>query len=147
MMPVDGSSPAKAYLQTPANEMNATFSPDGRWVAYFSDESGASELYVQSFPAPAQKYRVTTQGALVGRWMPDGRILFLRDRQLFIVDVDAGPSFHVGTPRALVTVPKDLVDMDILRDRSKFLALRPVDDLVPASLTVVLNWTAALRKR
>ena len=148
ILPLDGASKATPYLNTQFHEQNASFSPDGRWVAYISDESGTPDLYVQSFPTPGDKYRVTTDGVHSGWWTAAGQIVFVRDRdrQLFTVDVVAAPPFHIGLPHALATLPDDLTGFDSLLG-SKFLVTRPVGASVPASLTVVLDWTAALRKR
>ncbi|HEX9366548.1 MAG TPA: protein kinase [Vicinamibacterales bacterium] len=148
VLPLDGSSRATPYLNTRFHERDASFSPDGRWVAYTSDDSGTPELYVQSFPTPGEKYRVTTEGVLVGWWTAAGRILFARarDRQWFTVDVNAGPPFHTGPPHPLATLAEDLRGFDSLLG-SKFLVTRPVGESVPASLTVVIDWMAALRKQ
>ena len=75
----DGTQPPTPYLQTTANESQARFSENGRWVAYTSDESGRDEVYVQSYPRLGVKARVSTAGGTRPTWRPDGRELYYID--------------------------------------------------------------------
>src|SRR6202035_3962647 len=70
-----GSKPTP-YLQGPYNEQQGQFSPDGRWIAYSSDETGSYQVYVQSFPAGAGMFRVSTAGGVQPRWRRDGKEIF-----------------------------------------------------------------------
>ncbi len=91
------------YLQGPYNEQQGQFSPDGQWIAYASDETGSFEVYVQSFPAGAGKFRVSTDGGSQPRWRRDGKELFFisATARLMAVDVKTAPSFESGTPQEL----------------------------------------------
>jgi serine/threonine-protein kinase len=108
ILPVEGSEaagwrPGKpwAFVESPFNETEATFSPDGRWVAYESNESGKDEIYVRPFPGPGGRIRVSTTGGEFPRWSRTGRALFyLSDRRLWVTDYSiAGGSFQIGKPR------------------------------------------------
>jgi serine/threonine protein kinase/Tol biopolymer transport system component len=147
ILPVDGKSPPMPYLTSPAHERNATFSPDGRWVAYTSDESGTPELYVGGFPDVGEPYRVTNEGVLYGWWTRSGQLLFCRpgDGQFFTTPVTPGPPFHTGAPHPLSSLPRSATGFDALDD--KFLVSLPVGATSPTSLTVVLDWTGLLQKR
>ena len=90
-------------LRTPANEAQARFSPDGRWLAYMSDESGRFEVYVQPFPFTGAKYQVSPNGGSQPVWRRDGRELFFigADARLMATGVKASPTFAADTPVAL----------------------------------------------
>ena len=103
---------ARPLVATPFNEAQGALSPDGRWVAYASDESGAFEVYVQSFPGGGSKRPVSSGGGAEPRWRADGRELFYvsADRRLMAVPTTIGPEFEAGKPDALFTMNvRDLV--------------------------------------
>ncbi len=149
VLPADGASKPAPYLQTPFDERWGSISPDGRWMAYTSNESGRFEIYVQSFPTPGNKYRVSTGGGGGGYWRKDGReILFFGADGLSVmaVDVQAGTTFHAGAPRALFRLPAGWNGLGAQPDFQRFLASLPAGDNAPSSITVVLDWTGALKK-
>jgi hypothetical protein len=89
-------------------------SPDGRWIAYTSDETGNPEVYVQSFPTPGGKWQISTSGGADPRWRRDGRELFFisSDRKLMAVEVKSDSVFQAGLPRELfATGVSGLVDV------------------------------------
>jgi Tol biopolymer transport system component len=90
-----------ALLATKANETQGQFSPDPRWIAYASDESGVYEIYVQPFPPTGGKWQVSTGGGVQPRWRRDGKELFYVafDRTLMAVDVSTTPAISFGAPR------------------------------------------------
>jgi serine/threonine protein kinase/Tol biopolymer transport system component len=90
-------------IQTPAEDRDGTFSPDGRWIAYMSSESGRFEIYVQAFPGPGGKWQISTGGGNQPRWRRDGKALFYvtLDGQLMTVPVRTSPAFEADEPRAL----------------------------------------------
>lgn len=103
-LPVSATESAGPFLETSANESQGQFSPDLKWVAYTSDESGAYEVYVRRYPGGEGKWRVSTSGGAQPRWRRDGRELFYLapDGALMAVDVKAGgPTFETGPPRSL----------------------------------------------
>ena len=128
------------------------FSPDGQWLAYQSNESGRSEIYVQTFPEPGRKVRVSQSGGQFPRWRRDGKELYYigADDQLMAVPVTTGTSFTAGAPVALFAVGdygrrQNRYVYDVSADGQKVLLLRPLDTAT-RPLTVVQNWTALLKK-
>ncbi|HYW47626.1 MAG TPA: protein kinase, partial [Bryobacteraceae bacterium] len=146
------------YLQTPSNERQGHFSPDGRWIAYASDESGPGQyhVYVQSFPAGAGKFQVSTgTGGGQPRWRRDGKELFYvaADGRLMAVEVKTAPRFEYGVPQALFN-PRNpgggsmsnYVGYDVAADGKRFLVntvSTVTENAAPAPITVVLNWQRA----
>jgi len=146
-------APRKAVpiLQGPGTQDQAQLSPDSRWIAYRSTESGGSEVYVQTFPPSGGKWQISTAGGVEPRWRGDGKELFyLAGNKLMAVEVKAGPaSFEAGIPKALFEAP---VTSEMRRNRyvvtadgQRFLMLTPVGEQ-STPLIVVLNWTAGLKR-
>ncbi|HYW46707.1 MAG TPA: protein kinase [Bryobacteraceae bacterium] len=108
-VPLDTSDPAhpkagtpEQFLRTPANELVPEFSPDGRWIAYRSNESGGNEVYVRPFPGPGGKWQISTGGGLYGIWANNGRELFYEtaDNRIMVMEYTVdGDSFVPGKPR------------------------------------------------
>jgi Tol biopolymer transport system component len=89
-------------LDSPFDESHATFSPDGRWIAYASDESGEEQIYVIPYPGPGGKYQVSTDGGRQPRWNPTGgEIFYLNGPRMMAVDVETDARFRAGNPRVL----------------------------------------------
>ncbi len=139
-----------ALLQTESNEMWGAFSPDGRWLAYVSDESGKNEVYVQRFgPGAAlsgERLQISHQGGSWPRWRRDGKELFFvaPDQKLVAVDVRASASaLDAGKPRPLFELPPALWSRDDYPydvDGQRFLLPTLAGDPTPLPLTIVLNW-------
>jgi Tol biopolymer transport system component len=149
-------SPAPV-LQTEFSERQGQFSPDTRWIAYVSDESGRPEVYVRRFPASSgegSQVRISLGGGSEPRWRRDGKELFYvsSDGNLMAVDVSLGQVFKAGIPKALFAAPIHIGDetanaafrWDAAAGGDRFL----IDTAATASepLTVVFNWTAALTR-
>jgi Tol biopolymer transport system component len=99
--PLTGERKPKPFLQTKFNEMQARFSPDDRWIAYMSEESGRYEVYVQPFPGPGGKWQISTNGGTVPVWAQNGRELFyMSSGKLMSVGVTTQPTLSASTPRA-----------------------------------------------
>jgi Tol biopolymer transport system component/predicted Ser/Thr protein kinase len=152
LLPLDGDRKPIKYLATPAEEMHGNFSPDGRFVAYTSNESGRFEVYVQTFPLSDKKWQVSTNGGYEPRWRADGREIYYlsEDRKLMAVTVGAGPSFEVPKPlfqtRVPAGVPANRTHYVPSRDGRRFLVNTQTGDPAPNPITVVLNWQAGLKK-
>ena len=154
LLPLHGDRTPVPYLRTPFNEDFAAFSPDGRWLAYDSDETGKPEIYVRSFPDQGEKYRVSTSGGMIVQWSRDGKeLLFFSLSQyyygsgpIYAVDVETTPTFRAGTPRVLFIPRPDLSGLVAAADLSRFLATVPAEGAPPASITITLNWPAALER-
>jgi Tol biopolymer transport system component len=139
------------FLRTPFNESDGRFSPDGRWVAYVSNETGAAEVYVTRFPGPSGKWPVSSGGGSYPRWRADGRELYFvsRDNTLMAATVNGqGQDFVVGTLRALFNLrPNAGRDpYDVSADGERFLVNTVVETAPPPPITLVVNWPAALRQ-
>ena len=143
------------YLQTPFSESDGKFSPDGRWVAYVSDESGRRDVFVQSFPAGNGKFQISTGGGLQPRWRRDGRELyyFAADGKLMAVEVTTFPRFEAAIPKALFPIDASPAaasarSWDVTPDGSRFIvaARKPGGQSSANAFTVLLNWQAALKK-
>jgi eukaryotic-like serine/threonine-protein kinase len=150
-IPVDGSSgqPQPLHADAAGAETDGQLSPDGRWIAYESTESGSTEVYVQPFPGPGAKTRISLDGGSTPRWSRDGRELFYWARvpiaKLMAVDVTTNPAFAPGSPRELFRQPSTTT-WDITPDRNRFL----VELSARASgstLAIVTNWFEELRRR
>jgi serine/threonine protein kinase/Tol biopolymer transport system component len=155
VLPMTGDRKPVAFLSTPFQEGRGQFSPDSKWVAYTSDESGANEVYVQSFPAGGGKWQVSSKGGDWVRWRRDGQEIFYiaGDRKLMSVAVQAmSGSLKFGTPRALFTIPfvsppagvSAPYTYDVMPGGQRFLALVPAGDAAVPPMTVVLDWQAEL---
>ena len=153
MVPMSGDRQPFAFLQTEFNEHQAQFSRDAKWIAYTSDESGAPEVYVQTFPASGGKWRVSTGGGCQPRWRRDGRELFYiaADRKLMAVDVKLGSTFEAGVPKALfgagvLTLTDFRNHYAVTADGQRFLINTTIEGADTTPITVVVNWTAGLKR-
>jgi hypothetical protein len=157
LLPMEGSHEPIPYLQTPASEQYGQFSPDGRWMAYVSNESGQNQIYVQPVPAGGAKWQISTAGGSAPKWRRDGKELFYvaPDQKLMAVPVKIGANFEAGTPQALpVTAPVPIGNGSTggyapTHDGQRFLVNVPAggEAAAAAPITVVLNWQAGLPKR
>jgi serine/threonine-protein kinase len=134
-------------------------SPDARWLAYQSDETGEWEIYVRPFPdVDAGKWQVSSGGALEPKWARDGRTLFFRSRSsLMEAAVSTTPSFAVERPKAVLDlegymIPVTLNTFDVSADGQRFLMIRrstagPDAEVAQGEIVVVTNWVEELKRR
>ncbi|HMC66489.1 MAG TPA: hypothetical protein VKI65_16260, partial [Gemmataceae bacterium] len=146
-----GSDPAP-FLLTSFDERLPRFSPDGKWLAYVSDESGRNDVYVQPFPGPGAKWLVSTDGGSDPVWARDGRELFYRQGdQMMAVPVAPKAEFSAGRPRRLFEIRFDTGDngpnYDVSPDGKWFVMPRSDQGPVPGELHVVLNWFGEVAAR
>jgi serine/threonine protein kinase/Tol biopolymer transport system component len=141
------------------NEAIARFSPDARWVAYESNESGRDEIYVRPFDPPAGsspsgatsisgKWMVSKNGGSNPIWRRDGKELFYLSSDGFVMAVDVNTSgvFQAGIPKQLLKTPPGVLFYDVSADGKRFLMPSPLVTSADSSFTVVLNWQSALKK-
>ena len=149
VLPLTGERTPSAFLATPFNEVQGRFSPNSRWMAYASDESGRFEIYVRPFPAASGQTQVSLAGGMQPEWRGDGKELFYiaTDGKLTAVPVTTdGPAFAAGTPHALfdVDVPETSApypgDYAVTADGQRFFVNTVVDQPTRPALTVILNW-------
>ena len=152
LLPLSGDRKPVKLIATPASEMHGNFSPDGRLIAYTSNESGGFQVSVQTMPLSDKKWQVSTNGGYEPRWRADGREIYYLsdDRKLMAVTVDPGPSF--GVPKVLfqTRVPAGISANRMhyvpSRDGQRFLVNTQSADAQQTPITVVLNWVAGLKK-
>jgi serine/threonine-protein kinase len=141
------------FLQTRFDESAARFSPDGRWLAYLSNESGRYEIYVQPYPGPGGKWQISTEGGSEPVWNPNGQELFYRSGgKMMAVDITTQPGFARGKPRVLFEgqyepTPATTPNYDVSPDGQRFLMLKPSEQEAPTQINVVLNWFEELKRR
>jgi Tol biopolymer transport system component len=142
-------------LETQFNEVQARVSPNNRWIAYASDESGRFEVYVRGLPPAKGQWTISPSGGMQPEWSRSGRELFYisSDLKLMAVSVTEDASgFSAGVPRPLfdVDIPDAIApfpgDYAVSADGQRFLVNTVVDQAKQPSLSVVMNWTAGLRR-
>ena len=147
-IPVNGDGKASPLLVTPANERGASFSANGRWMSYVSDESGRYELYVTPFPGPGGKWQVSTGGAERGGWLGDGREIWYADPdgRYFAVPIAAtGGSVEVGTRRPLFSGQSLPIEAGAFtHDGKRFLGTVQKLGTTGPILTLVTRWSSEL---
>jgi eukaryotic-like serine/threonine-protein kinase len=143
------------FLEAPSTFKNAQFSPDGKWVAYASNESGKWEIYVTSFPEARGKWQVSTSGGEQPRWRGDGKEMFYlsSDMKLMAVPVKMGASFDAGSPAELfqanpreIIATSEQVIYDVDQSGQRFLINTQVKSTETHPISVILNWDAQLKK-
>jgi len=155
VLPLFGDRKPMPYLRAEFDESHAQFSPDGRWMAYVSNETGASQVYVQPFPASGGKWQISTAGGSQPRWRRDGKELFYLslDAKLMAVPIQAGATLQPGIPNPLFQSSiAGAVSLAFSHrwaaaaDGQRFLFINAAEEATSTPLTVVLNWTATLRR-
>ncbi|MCZ6750804.1 MAG: hypothetical protein O7E51_03130, partial [Acidobacteria bacterium] len=157
LLPFEGEHKPQPFLQTPFHERSAVFSPDGKWLAYSSDESGRYEIYVRPFAGGGGKWQISTESGTEPVWARNGRELFYRNGdQLMAVDITTKLSFSAGTPRLLFEgqyytnrgTIRSRADYDITSDGQRFLMIQEGGtDSEATQINVVLNWFEELKQR
>jgi Tol biopolymer transport system component len=146
---------AKPLLQAKWTVQDAQFSPDGRWIAYTSNETGSWEIYVSPFLSANGKWQVSRGGGQEPRWRQDGKELFYlsREGKMMAVAVKTGASFEPGSPLALFQTHRrqpvsmlDVFSYDVSGDGQKFLIITKMDEANAAPLSIILNWASEMEK-
>jgi eukaryotic-like serine/threonine-protein kinase len=156
VLPLEGDRQPFPFLQTEFNEQQARFSPNGKWVAYTSDESGTTQVYVQSFPISGSKWQVSTGGGDQPRWWRDGQELFYlaADGKLMTVAVKAETVFEAGITKPLFEMHSPTVagipfqnSYAVTADGQRFLVRSAMEQTTSTAITVLVNWTAELKRQ
>jgi len=150
ILPLFGDRQPLPFLHGDFNESQGQFSPDGRWMAYVSDESGTPQINVASFPVPAGIRQISADGGSQPRWRRDGKELFFvgLDGKLMATSVKIGATFEAEAPHPLfdtTPLPGLRQPYSVSPDGRRFLLSVPVE-VSSAPLTVIQNWTGALKK-
>ena len=150
----DGAWESFPFLQAPFNQAAARFSPDGRFIAYCSDESGRHEVYVRPFPAGQGRWQISNNGGKAPRWSRDGTELFYVEGDVMMtVAVTSGPSFRAGRAERLFqhsdigASASTFARYDVSLDGRRFLVMEPFGDQPETSIRVVQNWYEEFRKK
>jgi Periplasmic component of the Tol biopolymer transport system len=156
VLPKFGDQKPFPILQTQFNETHAQVSPDGKWIAYVSDETGRAEVFVRSFPVTtAGKWQISTGGGDSPQWRRDGKELcyFSADKKLMSVDVNSGSTFEPSAPTALFEVPIEDTSITGVRnqyllspDGQRFFINKISEQQKPSPITVVINWAAQFKQ-
>jgi len=149
-----GDRQARPFLNAAFNEYDGRLSPDGRFLAYTSDESGREEIYVQTFPDRSDKWQVSTRGGNDPRWSAHGNEMYYLapDQHMMAVPVKLSPSFDPGTPQPIFPVnvlnPGQQADHYVVTaDGQRFILFRPTSSRALPTTTVVVNWAGEFAKR
>jgi eukaryotic-like serine/threonine-protein kinase len=152
-LPLQGDRKLIPVLTTEFSERAPSLSPDGRWLAYCSDESGRFEVYVRRFPVTEEKWQVSTRGGIWPYWRGDGKEIYYvgLDAVLRAAPVSAGQTFSVGMPESLFqtrlrvwTVSRQYIAS---RDGQRFLMIHPTQDTAASPINVLLNWQASAERK
>ena len=148
------SRKAQPFLRTPLNESVPRFSPDGRWLAYVSNESGRPEIFVQPYPGPGGKWQISTESGTEPAWNRNGRELFYRSgNKMMAVVITTEPTLSAGKPRMLFEgrylrsdFPQTGMAYDVSPDGQRFLMVKPGEE-VNNQINVVQNWFEELKRK
>ena len=150
-MPLRDPANVRPILETAAYEGGARLSPDGRWLAYVSNESGQNEVYMRPFSGPERRWQISTQGGTQAVWNPNGREIFYRSgNKMMVVDVSSTPDVTLSSPRLLFEqryafgAGITIANYDVTRDGQRFVMVK--DEAGSGRLSVVLNWFSDLSR-
>ncbi len=151
LLPLAGDRQPALFLQTPFVETQGRFSPDGRWIAYTSNDQSRNELYVQTFPAAGGKWQISTNGGSSSAWRSDGKELYYisADGKLMAVEVKPGGSFEATSPRALFDLAPARAGARgyaVTAAGDRFLFVTTPEEAASLQFTVVTNWAPEAKK-
>ena len=146
-----GGGAPRSYLASPLEELMPRFSPDGKWIAYVSRESGRADVCVRPYPGPGERTLVSTKGGDEPAWSPDGGELFYREAgRMMAVSIRTEPQFSSGTPRllfeGLFESGNEFVNYDVSRDGQRFVMVKG-PAAAPLQIVVVPDWFEELEGR
>ncbi|MCL4402231.1 MAG: serine/threonine-protein kinase [Acidobacteria bacterium] len=160
VLPMQGERTPKPFISSRAVEGSAKFSPDGKWVAYCSTESGRAEVFIQPWPGPGPKIQISSEGGTDPIWRRDGRQLFYRNgERMMAVTMDLGPPVRAGRPAQLWEGPYShgmssscgppgptSANYDVTPDGRRFLMIKDNHrDVKATRVVVILNWARELK--
>jgi Tol biopolymer transport system component len=153
LLPLEEDREPTLFLKTPFNVYASRLSPDGHWIAYASNESGRSEIYVQPFPGLGGKWQISTDGGGHAVWARNGRELFYRNGdKMMVVEVTTQPNFAPGSPKALFegqffTAGEGNTNYDVDPNGQRFVMIKDSAEPQEAGqINVIQNWTEELKR-
>jgi|WetSurMetagenome_2_1015567.scaffolds.fasta_scaffold01676_4 eukaryotic-like serine/threonine-protein kinase len=150
-VPTDGTGKPFAVITGQFTEILPVFSPEARYIAYMSNETGRFEIYVQQFPGPGGKWQVSANGGREPHWSADGKTIYFQslDSKIMSVSVDAGATFAAQVPEPLFSAPilpgQRRNSFLVTKDGQRFLILAPVGRESLAPMVLILHWPSALK--
>ena len=153
-LPVEGEGKARTILETPHRQRMLRFSPDGRWVAYASDQGGSFQIWIASYPSFTEKRQVSSGGGTMPFWTNGREILFMApDGTMMTADVKTEPGLQTGTPVPLFKPPLirsstgNIVGIAVTSDGKRFLVTELTQQERESQIVMVLNWMAELKQQ
>ena len=149
LLPLEDERKPRPFVQTQFGEVWSAFSPDGRWLAYMSIESGRDEVYVRRYPAAGEKLQISTEGGSCPRWARNGQELFYRNGdKMMAVPISTEPEFSAGKPKILFEgrFLSDYGSYDVAPDGERFVMVQEERESAPRQIHVVLNWHQELKR-
>jgi serine/threonine-protein kinase len=148
VLSLDGGRTPEPYLKTDFNEAAPSFSPNGRWIAYSSDESGQYEVYLRPFPSAEGKRQVSTGGGDYPMWNPNGKELFYRKGDsVMVVEVKTEGELTLGEAKLLIENLDALERYHVAPDGQRFVMIeRGESQPAPTQLILVQNWGVELKR-
>lgn len=151
---IESSEPAKPFRASRAEESFPSFSPDGRWLAYQSDETGRPEIYVEPFPGPGERFQITADGGTEPLWARNGEVFHLHDAELRVVKIEsAGDTLSFEAPETLFNTPivakgasEDGRVWDVSADGRQILVISTPNASVPRRIELLTDWTSELER-
>ncbi len=153
-LPIGEESKPTKFIVTSYNEFAPKFSPEGKWIAYVSDESGQNEVYVQQFPGPGGKLQISKNGGSFPAWAPNGEKLFyVNDNTMMAVEISTKPKFEASPPQQLfkseylsIGSNPSIPNYDLSPNGDYFVMIRTEQGKAPTRLHVILNWFEELKR-
>jgi Tol biopolymer transport system component len=152
VLPVDDPAQWRPFVRTPLGEGAPTFSPDGRWIAYVSEQSGRSEIYMRPFPGPGEEVTISTDGGNEPIWArKTGDLFYRRGNSVIVVAITTTPTVSVGRPRQLFERAYSRSNAfwpnyDVSPDGQRLLMIKGIAQEAPKRINVVLNWVEELKR-
>jgi WD40 repeat protein len=146
-MDLNGDRKPTPFLHSPTNETAAVLSPNGKWLAYASDESGRVEVYVTAFPSPVRKWQVSSGGGNSPSWSADGKQLYYTSGdKLMSAPIQNVDTFEFGAAAALPVHVNEFATLGPPASGERFPALKPLSGGQSQPQEVIFNWTGILKK-
>jgi hypothetical protein len=147
---MDGERRAQPFLATEFNELGAEFSPDGRWLAYCSDETGRFEIYIRPVSGTRRRVQISTDGGEQPGWSRNGREIFYRqEEKIMAVPVETGENLVVGKSRTLFEIERNIswpIRTYGITPDGHFVMIQPLHAATSKQIYVVLNWFDELKR-
>ena len=150
--PLDGSEPQSSMRAGRSDELYPSFSPDGNWLAYQSNETGRPEVYVEAFPGPGERTQVSADGGIEPLWARNGEIFYRHDDEIHVVPTRPGERFEFDAPQRLFSFPtvrsgaQNIRSFDVTADGARLLAVTIPDASQPRQIEIVTDWAKELER-